>query len=130
MRRAAFTLVFSLLALFPVALRAQDNGETPVFGQATCQIAPPCPVSNDAESIRNATSSVLVAANTCVQERLGLRGGDDGFFEESMGLDSSLCLTTRPRPRSQLGLTMTPKCCVVSSGTNACHVVCVKYGIK
>lgn len=56
----------------------------------------------------------------------------NGYFEETLGLDSNLCLTTKPIERASKGMVMVPKCCVqaVAGSNSLCQIVCVKYGMK
>jgi len=129
MRRAALLLALSLLSM--PALAASPSSGTPVFGQTWCTPAFQCPSSFSTEMIRSMLPRIVAQANSCIANRFAMRM-NGGYFEESIGLDANLCLTTKPLTKATTGLTMTPKCCVaaVAGSAGRCQIVCTKYGMR
>jgi len=128
--RFAVYLAAMLLVATPVLADNPGNGD-PIFGQVSCQPAFACPPSMDSENLRLLFPQILAKANACVASRFAMRN-TEGYFEESLGLDYELCLTSKAQPRSVKGLTMTPKCCVVQSASNPrqCQIICTRYGTR
>lgn len=130
MRRAALLLLAA--SLFATSATAADiTSSTPTFGRATCGPAFACPTSLDTETNRGFIVSLANRANNCVGTYFGM-STPGGFFEETYGLDSSRCLTTKRLPKAESGLTMIPKCCVVpvSNDGAACQIACSQYGTR
>ncbi len=128
MRRVALLLL--ALSLFAIPAQAQMTGD-PVFGQAWCTPIFRCPPAFVAENLRLIFPQLLSLANSCIGNNFALRT-PRGYFEETLGLDSGLCLFTKPQPKATVGVTMVPKCCVtqVAGNPQACQLVCTQYGVR
>jgi len=130
MRLAAILLALALIAT--PALADNPGSGDPVFGQAACTPTFKCPPSFDSESLRIIFPQILARAKSCIASRFSMRNAPDGYFEEGMGLDYELCLTSKTQPQAARGLTMVPKCCVsqMASDSTMCQVVCTKFGVR
>lgn len=129
MRRLALLTLFALIAL-PAQAANPEAGDI-IFGKTECDPSFKCPPSFDSETLRVIAPQILARANSCVSSRFGMRN-PAGYFEEGMGLDYNLCLTSKDQPKAEKGLTMTPKCCIMQSTGNSdlCRIVCTKYGVR
>jgi hypothetical protein len=99
---------------------SQANGGPQKFGSATCRQQIPCASGSTYVS----ASDLAALGNQCVSTGLGL-SVEDGFFDQSAGLDSNGCLTVR----SELLLkrdskTLLPKCCEVQQSDGSCSFHC------
>ncbi|MDD2325764.1 MAG: hypothetical protein PHW63_07175 [Alphaproteobacteria bacterium] len=132
MFRRATLLAFSFMLLqagTPAFAYGIDSA--PTFGRASCSPTFPCALVDSHDADRTIVGQLIDNANKCVASRLALRD-PDGYFVVSRGLDSHLCLTTKPLPTATAGLTMTPRCCVEPTAKNpeTCQIVCIQYGVK
>lgn len=126
MRRAALLLLATALAtLPPLPAKAQKGVK---FGNATCGQVFQCPASRDSETSRYVLSQIVKQSNGCILSYFGMKR-EGGFFEESMGLDMSNCLRTKPIQRDAGGRIVTPKCCAapIERGSPNCQIVCEIY---
>jgi len=134
MLRRPFILAATLLAVMALAqtpAHATGIETAPTFGKANCTPVFPCATVTSHDADRTFISELVENTNKCVAARLVLTD-PEGYFVESYGLDSSLCLKTKKMPTPTSGLVMTPKCCIVPTSKNPdmCQVTCTKYGIK
>lgn len=130
MRRAACLLALAFLAAAPAAAVTPSAGD-PVFDKTWCTPAFRCPASFDSESLRLMFPQILARAKACIAGSFGMPASVP-YFEEGLGLDYNLCLTSKDQPKAVKGLTMVPQCCVMQSVNNPtmCQVVCTKYGVR
>jgi len=131
MRLAPLLLSIAFLAAAtPAGAAKSEYAGSAIFGTGFCKPTFACPSLSSSEAMKALTPQVISIASSCVSRKLGLNSRG-GFFETSLGLDSSLCLTTKKLPKEETGLTMTPRCCVKPVGnTRTCQVVCMKYGVR
>lgn len=130
------TLLLLTTALFLTAGTAYAVGTAakedfvPSFGQTYCKPTVPCPSSAKPDEMPIIEKQSLTTANNCVKRRFLTKSEMDSFFDESYGLDSKLCLRSKPMPKSKSGLALTPECCLRPSSQNAdqCNVVCSLLG--
>jgi len=128
MRFASFLLAATLIS--SAAYAAEPPAKVPVFGRANCGQAFQCEVVMGSEKNRTMLPAVIAIAKGCIASNFGMSSGS-GYFEESLGLDSSGCLTTKTLPKPAIGLTMSPRCCVVPTAgdRDVCQVECTLYGL-
>lgn len=131
MRLIPTLLAVTLFALASPVMAKQSTTGAPTFGTGFCKPYFVCPTSSDPEVLRGMTPQIVSIATACVSRRLGLND-PKGYFETSLGIDSSRCLTTRNIPTKEGGLTMVPRCCIkpVSGSPGMCQVQCTKYGLR
>lgn len=127
MRRAALLVAVALLASSP-SWASGSMDSLPNFGRTSCGGTFACPSDTSSETLRVLANELLPLANNCVRTTFG-KDNPGGFFEESMGLDSDNCLTTKTLPKETVGLTMVPQCCMVPAGRGTCQLVCKLYGV-
>jgi hypothetical protein len=105
-------LVLGLLLAAPT-LAAENNGHN--FGGVTCLKPVTCP---DSSYGLIDTSSLASNASQCITQFFGFTAAD-GFFNESLGLDTNNCLTTKPNILPTLASSKTtPRCCIVKLPDN------------
>ena len=132
MRLASVLLAITILSTAALpAMAAEANSSSPTFGKAYCKPTFSCPSLSSTENQKAVAQTALAIATSCATGRLRITA-PKGVFESGLGLDSSLCFTTKKLPKSESGLTMVPKCCVqpVPNSQNTCQVVCTVYGTK
>jgi hypothetical protein len=126
MRRVALVLAITLLA---GSVQAADAPVKHPFGNAICAKNIPCG-SSYAEDNTDA-SNIIALSSSCIARYFGLRDGA-AYFEESRGLDSNRCLTTKPPAQTGAKvLTMVPQCCLVpmEGVEGMCQLNCDQYGV-
>lgn len=126
-------LLLSVAALLVYAGSAQASqvpSSAPVFSNGTCSRGITCPGEADYSSDPSYMSRLVSQANTCVRKNFSIQT-DGEPIEDSYGLDSDGCFTTKTMPKAKTGLTMTPVCCVVPDGTGrTCQISCTLYGVR
>lgn len=99
-----------------------------VFNMATCVQNVSCSSYAGLSVFDPAIKALIVQSNACVAQRFA-ETDPEGYFVESMGLDSNGCLTSRELPRAKTGATMTPHCCLVPKGNDTCWLQCELWGV-
>jgi hypothetical protein len=130
MRHALFMIALLLLTA-TAAVQAQDNNDSTIpnqrFGTAVCHQKITC----DFEGLP--TYQLAANANACLTESFGLNT-DNGYFEETMPLDSNNCLTVKSDYLSgsnagqRAGRQIIPVCCIVALPDSTCTFHCDLMG--
>ncbi|MGE4350681.1 MAG: hypothetical protein AB7E52_00660 [Bdellovibrionales bacterium] len=139
MRRSVLCCVLGLGLVLTATTAQAASSQTkdpkyagvPVFGFRNCTPTFECPSAISRERNWDISKRVIDIATSCSRTYLGIRR-PDGLFEESFGLDGSLCLTTKRSRSDSSTSSLTPKCCVtpVPGSNNVCQVSCTLYGFK
>jgi len=131
MRRSCVLLVaVGLLMAQPVLGADSPRKTSAFFGKYNCKPAFPCSDTTNSDKAREVAQKLSSIGEQCASRGLGMTS-NGSMFEESLGLDSSLCLTSKAIETKD-GMTMTPKCCVVpvDETGRVCQLVCTKIGVK
>ncbi len=119
MRHAKAIVIFGMLVTF-LASATLTHASPVNYGGITCRPTVSCPDSSDAPT---ASEDIVAQGNSCVAG-MGYSSNEGSFFD-SMGLDSSGCLSLNSGVTPKNSAHTLPKCCVVklpSDGT--CHLHC------
>lgn len=119
-------------ALLLIAASANANNiprGAPVFSNANCAQGLVCPSDVDYSSDSGYMSRLVATANNCVARNFAIKD-NTSLIEDAYGLDGDNCLSTKSIAKEKVGLTMTPRCCVVPDGSGKCQINCTLYGVR
>lgn len=110
--------------------KSLEKKKDAVFGVTRCRPNFACASIKNQDSSSAVISSLVGISNNCVKKYFGMVS-QTGYFDDSIGLDSSDCLTTKKLATDPTGITMTPKCCVKQeSDGQTCYVNCINSAVK
>ncbi len=106
----------------PVSGSTTNKPRQTTLGSHTCSDIVPCEGSAEASAV---TSTQWAAyGDSCMADGFGY-ANPDGFIDDTAGLDSSGCMTSKVPNGASHGMgTLTPKCCVVTLPTGVCSIHC------
>ena len=116
-----FLIAFVLMFALAIPAWAQGGGTQYNFGRVVCPQPVSCP-----DDYKNPVSASDLAsrASACITQSFGYVN-QNGFFDDSAGLDSNDCLTTIPNvlPKG-MGSRLVPSCCVIKKEAGGCAFQC------